>query len=711
LLCPLLAGQPAAFAAIPFSTSASSPISGSDLPDQPATALPKPARLAKLTNDERVLHMLNRFTFGPTPEDIAAVHKMGMEAWFAQQLHPATLPDAKLNARLADFPALALPVDQMVNRFPTGAEIRQAAAGKRPIPYEPQLASIYLRHIALYDEKQKQKAEEKSATATPATAPTATQTGETMGKPAAKPPESVPVPAPASESNRPTYLDLLTQTVLAMPPAERITRVLAMTTSEYGDFRKGLKGPQKLALTQGMTPAQKELLSDFDNPTRTIVLELQSQRLLRDIYSTHQLQEVMTTFWLNHFNVFLHKNEEMPYYLARYEQDTIRPRALGNFEDLLVATAFSPAMLLYLDNSSSTGPHSVKAEKDEAANFGKPNKPVTGLNENYARELMELHTLGVDGGYTQKDITEVAKVLSGWSVETNFRKPNAGKTQFDPNRHEPGTKLVLGHKIKEAGPKEAFELLHILATSPKTAHFISKELASTFVQDDPPPALVDRMAATFLKTHGDIPSVLRAMAHSAEFWSPEAYQAKVKTPLEFVVSAARLSHAEIVSPEPLINQLNQMGMPLYACVPPTGYSWKADAWVSTGALVTRMNFALTLAGSKYPGIQTDWNSDSPSSGSPSSTPVPYSANAPDLAEQSLESRLIPTGVSDRTRSAVLSQVQPPSAPVTTALPVVSPKPLSPAAQTVEDDKIKQKWDQQQSQIAGLLLGSPEFQRH
>ncbi len=636
--------------------------------DEPAAHLPVPAKLTKLSNDQRILHILSRFTFGPTTEEIANIHKLGMEAWFAQQLHPATLPDPNLNARLADFPALSLPVDQMIHRFPNGAAIRQAANGNRPIPNEPHLAAVYLRHIAIYDEKQKEKAVEQSAAA-PTMKPADSIAGDSMTNMAAKSPEPTPKPDP----NRPTYLDLLTQTVLAMQPADRVTRILAMTTDEYDQFRKGLKPPQKLALTQDLTPAQKELLSDFDNPARTIVLELQSQRLLRDIYSTHQLQEVMTTFWLNHFNIFLRKNEEMPYYLAHFEQDTIRPRALGNFEDLLVATAFSPAMLQYLDNASSTGPHSLKAEKDEAANFGKGKKAATGLNENYARELMELHTLGVDGGYSQKDVTEVAKVLTGLSVETNFRKPNAGKTQFDPDRHEPGTKLVLGHKIKEAGPKEALQLLHILATSPQTAHFISKELASTFVQDDPPPALVDRMAATFLKTHGDIPSVLRAMAHSAEFWSPEAYQAKVKTPLEYVVSAARLSHAEILNTEPLINQLNQMGMPLYACVPPTGYSWKADAWVSTGALVSRMNFALALSTGRYPGIQPDWSVEA------------APTNPPDQIEQALETHLIPTGISEKTRTAVLSQV------------------------TAVDKRVQQQ-TQQEAQLASLLLGSPEFQR-
>ena len=318
------------------------------------------------------------------------------------------------------------------------------------------------------------------------------------------------------------------------------------------------------------------------------------------------------------------------------------------------------------------------------------------MNENYARELMELHTLGVSGGYTQADVTEVARIFTGWTVD---HPQQGGGFYFDESRHEPGDKTVMGHKIKEDGQKEGFELLHILANSPATAHFVSQEIAVQFVSDTPSSTLVNRMAQSFLKTHGDISSVLRTMLHSPEFWSTENYQAKVKTPLEFVVSAARAGGTEVTNPEPLIDALNQMGMPLYACVPPTGYAAKADEWVSTGALVTRMNFGLSLGTNHFPNVHTSWSSSS----------------ADTSAEQSLtelQARLIPTGVSEHTQDAVLNQAntalqdraKPTSAmPISAVAPKVSGTPNAGAAQAAAIDR-------QYAQIACLLIGSPEFQR-
>ena len=683
----------------------------------------------KLDPDQRILHLLSRFTFGPTPDDIAAVKALdpnpsrSIVLWFEQQLHPDRLPDPQLTARMADYPALQLPVPQLIQRFPSGAEIREAANGKRVVPRNSAMASIYRRHIALYEDKQAKKAEEK------AKAPDANAGNSKPGNP--KSPDAKPDPAMTSakadmaavkvpdmamagmaptaasappvamdtakpqkpaEPAQPTPGDLLVKTILALPPADRVNRIMAMEQDEYEMFRSSLKGPLKAQLTADMNPNQRELLSDFDNPSRTVIEELQDQRLLRDIYSSHQLQEVMTTFWLNHFNVYLHKNEEAPYYLVSYERDVIRPRALGNFESLLVATAQSPAMLQYLDNSSSTGPDSMAAHNFVKPMFGKENKTPPGLNENYARELMELHTLGVNGGYTQHDVTEVAKIFTGWTVE---KPQQGGGAEFDLSRHQPGKKIVMGHKFKENGQKEGLALLHMLATSPATAHFISQELAVTFVSDNPPPALTDRMAQVFLRTHGDISSVLRIMLHSPEFWTPQAYQGKVKTPLEYVVSAARASGAQITDPRPLVNALNQMGMPLYACVPPTGYSWKADAWVSTGELVTRMNFALSLATNHYGGVKPDW-----------STVVPQPAT-PVEVEQTLEARIVPSGISDRTRAAVLNQAQSQPAPQPQAR--IFPPPTDAVAVAARA-KITAAQDKQNAQIAGLLLGSPEFQR-
>jgi uncharacterized protein (DUF1800 family) len=662
-----------------------------------AQAAASSASGTKIDTNQRILHVLNRFTFGATPGEMAAVRKVGIDAWFEQQLHPSSIPDRDVDARLAEFPALRLPVPTLLERFPSGAMIRQTANGKLAEPRDPYLSAIYNRHIDLYEEKQAKKADEKPKMATDTDM-------ATIGIVAGQAQGQLPLNQKGKarlDKGRPAYAELLVKTTLALPPDERVKRILTMQPEEYGQLQDSLKGPQKMLVTRDMTPAQRELVEDFDNPTRTVVRELQGQRLLRDIYSTRQLQEVMTTFWLNHFNVYLHKNDETPYYLVSYERDVIRPRALGNFEDLLVATAESPAMMLYLDNATSTGPDSPAVEKQkQRVTMGKPAKKGTppGLNENYARELMELHTLGVNGGYTQKDVTEVAKVFTGWTVD---QPALGGGFKFDETRHEPGKKLVLGKKIKENGQKEGLQLMHMLATSPATAHFIAQELAVAFVSDTPSPALVNRMAQTFLKEHGDVAAILKTMLHSPEFWASDVYQAKMKTPLEYVVSAARASGVEIEDTQLLANALNQMGMPLYSCVPPTGYSAKAEEWVSTGALVTRMNFALSLATNHFPGIKAEWAPGHPEE------------SGPNQSEQLLEARLIPAGVSEKTRAAVIDQAtgQASGQPTDTKAGVqgnlgnmpIAARALSPSARQTAIER-------QNAQLAGLLLGSPEFQR-
>jgi uncharacterized protein (DUF1800 family) len=721
ILCALLPGQ---FALSQIGAQVGSALgsrlgaqTGKQAASATSTEPAKPVPGSLHSPDQRILHLLSRFTFGPTPAEIASVEALdakhngqhGIDQWFEKQLHPDRIPisagDRLLANRLAEFPALQLPVDELLERFPSGAIIRQTVNGKLPIPDDPYLYAIYRHHISLFKEKQTKK-EQSAKPEMGGKVDMAPPAAESISPANAQPAKPTPDQSEAKSTARPAYADVLVKSVLALPPEKRVHRILFMQPVEYEHFHSELKGPQKAQLTADLNPEERELLADFDHPTRTVVEELQAQRLLRDIYSSHQLQEVMTTFWLNHFNVYIHKNEETPYYLVSYERDVIAPGALGNFEDLLVATAESPAMLLYLDNSSSTGPDSILGKvQRQRATAGKGGNPAPpGLNENYARELMELHTLGVNGGYTQQDVTEVAKIFTGWTVD---RPQQGGEFKFDETRHEPGKKLVLGHKIKENGQDEGLQLLHILATSPATAHFISQELAVAFVSDNPPPALVNRMAETFLHKNGDIAQVLKTMLHSPEFWVPEAYQAKVKTPLEYVVSAARASGADITSAQPLVSALNQMGMPLYACVPPTGYSDKADAWVSTGELVTRMNFALSLATNHFRGIKSQWSPASPQTTSPVE------------AEQTLEAKLIPAGVSEKTRAAVIDQAQPTSpnqsevkifpepVPEPTSDPgsdpEAKPKPSNPAPQASAIEK-------QDAQIAGLLLGSPEFQR-
>jgi uncharacterized protein (DUF1800 family) len=339
-----------------------------------------------------------------------------------------------------------------------------------------------------------------------------------------------------------------------------------------------------------------------------LVVELSEQKLLRAIYSERQLQEVLTDFWFNHFNVDARKGRDR-FLLTEYERETIRPHVLGNFRDLLEATARSPAMLFYLDNWMSAdpnGPHmDMSGPRNARGRFGRsrafpaPPRPQQGknapkgLNENYGRELMELHTLGVDGGYTQKDVTEVARAFTGWTIE-NPRQGSGFK--FEPRLHDAGEKTVLGHRIKPGGGiQDGEQVLDILSRHPSTARFISTKLVRRFVNDTPPASLVDRAAARFRDTNGDLREVMRTILTSPEFLSPAAYNAKVKTPFEFVVSALRTTDADVPDARPFVRTLQQLGMPLYQCQPPTGYKDTADAWINTGALVARMNVSLTLS--------------------------------------------------------------------------------------------------------------------
>jgi uncharacterized protein (DUF1800 family) len=345
-------------------------------------------------------------------------------------------------------------------------------------------------------------------------------------------------------------------------------------------------------------------------------------------------------------------------------------------------------MLFYLDNWQSVGPNSELALYGPQRRVGRrgrlarprpqqaKNRP-SGLNENYAREIMELHTLGVEGGYTQKDVTELAKVLTGWSIE---QPQLGGSFRFNERAHEPGAKYVLGRKIGEHGEKEGEEMLDVLAHHPSTAKFISRKLAMRFVSDNPPPSLINRMAETFRKKDGDIREVLRTMFHSPEFWAADAYRAKMKTPFEFVASAARASGADIQNALPLVATLNRMGMPLYGMQPPTGYSMKAEAWVNSSALLNRMNFALTLASGRLPGTSFD-----PQAMLHGATPTDAEA-----ALAAFEQGILAGDVSPQTHAVVEKQLNDPQ---------ISQRRL--------DDPNKPP---NYGAIAGLIMGSPEFQR-
>ncbi len=497
------------------------------------------------------------------------------------------------------------------------------------------------------------------------------------------------------------YADLEIQKLPNLPPDQRYKKILAMSVDNQVAFADSLRSGKGQDFLAGMDAKQKETLLAMNNPQGVVTDELLQAKILRAIYSERQLEEVMTDFWFNHFNVYVGKGADR-LMLANYEQDVIRPRAMGKFEDLLVATAKSPAMLFYLDNWLSVGPNSMKALGIPAGRpygpYGyprrlpKPNgKQNSGLNENYGRELLELHTLSVNGRYSQRDVTEAAKVFTGWTID----KPNdGGGFEYDPRMHEPGPKFILGRRIKPKGEGEGLELLHRLATSPQTAHFISLKLAQRFVSDDPPEDLVDRMAKTFLKKKGDIREVLSTLLHSPEFWAEGTYRAKVKTPLEFVVSAVRVTGAEVDDALPLARQLGSMGMPLYGAQPPTGYSMKAETWVNSSALLNRMNFAMALSSGKIKGVKLD------SAQLAGKWALPVDST---LALPILENNLLAGDVSKQTHDSIAAQIVE-AKTATEKNPANKPAAANPRkpADAVQPANV--------SVMAGLLLGSPEFQK-
>jgi uncharacterized protein (DUF1800 family) len=711
-----------------------------------------PRLLAKKKNNadvgpneqKRAVHALNRLTFGARPGDVQQVMAMGVDRWIDLQLHPDRISDSGLEARLEPMRSLHMSSKEILENFPDGQMIRQVAEGKRPMPDDPVRRAIYQVQVARLEEKQEKEKKEQKAAYNPAPAPAAPAARAASPAPdangakteaelaaaaaaspdapagddgnreraMASPPEPRPAPKPTPEEKAEArrredrlYADLKVQSLLELPPGERYKRVLAMSADEQIAFADSLRGSKGQEFVADMSPAQREVLLAMNNPQQVVVEELSQAKLIRAIYSERQLEEVMTDFWFNHFNVFVGKGPER-LLLTNSEQEVIRPRALGKFEDLLVATAKSPAMLFYLDNWLSVGPNSLQA-------LGGPPRPVApngpsgrphvvaganpnarrrqnaGLNENYGRELLELHTLSVNGGYTQRDVTEVAKVFTGWTLDN----PNEGMVfKFDPRKHEPGPKFVLGKRIKPAGEDEGRQVLHMLATSRRTAHFISLKLAQRFVADDPPPALVDRMAKTFLKKKGDIREVLTTLFRSPEFWADGTYRAKVKTPLEFVASAVRATGASVEDAMPLIRQLNNMGMPLYGAQPPTGYSMKAQTWVSSSALLTRMNFALALTAGKLKGVKVD---SIQLEGGP---PPPTDAT---VALTTMEANLLAADVSRQTHDSIVAQMQ--TLAKTSLEPEQSRKDTKaqpPGANRPPDANL----------MAGLLLGSPEFQR-
>lgn len=605
-----------------------------------------PYRKAGLTERQAAAHLLSRFSYGARPGDIDKVVGMGLEKWFAAQLE-GNLPDDSLTGLLSRYDALQLSNEQVVNTYPRPARVLRMAIGEGIIDKD------------------------------------------SVGK-----------------ADKEEYRDML----------QRYMQ------------QKGFK------------------------PQRELYRQLINQKILSAACSNNQLRELLTDFWFNHFNVSVTKNA-CAEFIPAYERDVIRPNVNGKFGDLLLATAKSPAMLLYLDNFSSAGNNASQHPGMQKKAAGKMEEQMgaeavakiqqagkgQGLNENYAREVMELHTLGVDGGYTQADVTQAARVLTGWTLypvggygenaikkiiervgEDKLEKQGFvrdGDFFFAASRHDKGEKTVLGKTFAaNRGYDEGVELLHMLARHPSTARFISKKLAIRFVSDNPPKSLLDKMAGTFSKTDGDIKQVLITMAASPELWSSESLRQKTKSPFELTISAVRSLNAEISQPFQLFTWLDRMGQKIYYYQAPTGFPDRGQYWINTGSLLNRMNFGLALAAGRIPGIKINLLALN-------------KGHEPESAEQALMtySRLL---LPERDLQATIAPLKPMlndpdlETRVSAAASQTTPEPeknrmtgagdnndsLRDAAEMNNTRKAAADPKNRLAQVAGIIIGSPEFQR-
>ena len=606
--------------------------------------------ITELSADEAIFHALNRLAYGPRPGDVERVRQMGLAKWIDQQLNPNSMDDKALEARLEDYPTLKMTSAKLMEDYPQPKPAEKAAAkrAQAQLEEEQQKRSDVAAAIVARDMKTAPAPKETTATET-------------------NPPAAV-APTDGDDANVPSPMK-----------------------QDPGLQNHGAKGAGKRGVLGGdPNNVPRAIAEDSKRPQR-VVAELAMSKVTRAIYSERQLQQVMDDFWFNHLNVFAGKGQDR-YYLTSYERDVIQPHTLGKFKDLLTASAKSPAMLFYLDNFLSADPRAAQRQAAERAmrqqarnrGFGRPMPPgqqkkqnERGLNENYGRELMELHTLGVDGGYTQKDVTEVARCFTGWTIEKPREHP---EFKFDDRLHDPDPKYVLGKKIHAGGMKDGEEVIDLLVHDASTARFISTKLARRFVSDTPPRALVDRMAKTFRESDGDIKAVMHAMIYSPEFWSRETYRAKIKTPFELVVSAARALGTDVDMPQPLVGWVGRIGEPIYQCQPPTGYADKADVWVNTGALLNRLNFSLALAGNRMRGSRTDVS-----------------------ALLGVESSTDAKAALERAVQVFLGGQAGPTTVETLEKQLDSPQ----VVQAKLDDPVKQV---DLGVVAGLVLGAPEFQR-
>ena len=560
---------------------------------------------AKLSKDQQILQALNRLTYGPRPGDVEKVRRMGVEKWIDLQLHPDRIPENPvLEARLKPLETLRMDPEQILKEFPLVPpglmfpnlnELLPNGQLQRVTTGAPEDRKAFL---ATLDPEKRRQVMALVAPQTLAGFPELQKEAEEARKMRQEEQQK------EFRRRMPPLTDLLNsdqmQTAMRGNPDQLKDLFSFLDPSKRQQVASALP-PNALA----EFPEMRRLGMKLRQPQQVIGNDLKEGKVFRALYSNRQLEEVLVDFWFNHFNVYEQKaNDRM--LLASYERDAIRPHVLGHFKDLLLATAHHPAMLYYLDNfeSISPGVFEIGPFAGAAGNLAQQlSRQARGLNENYGRELMELHTLGVDGGYTQKDVIEVARCFTGWTIRQPNTKPEFVFAGF---MHDTGEKTVLGHKIPAGGgEQDGLQVLDILAHHLSTAKLISKQLAQRFVSDDPPQALVDRMVQTFLKTDGDLRAVLAAMFASPEFFSQGAWQAKVKSPLEVVVSAVRAMRGEASDSFTLAQRISDLGEPLYNKLDPAGYPNTDAGWLSTASLLGRMNFATALASGQIPGVKLD----------------------------------------------------------------------------------------------------------
>jgi len=588
-----------------------------------------PSFSAKLSAERKILHALSRLTFGARPGDIDRVRVMGLEKWIDLQLHPERIEENPvLEVKLRPLEVLRMSSSQVRQTYPVDFIVRAMAEGRAPYPADPE----HRRALEFADAIHTKRGQR--------------QPGQGDSE------------AQLAKLLEPDQVRILR----AGTAREKLALLGSLREDRRNEILDALPGTDrekyKAVLAHGSPEFRRKILHPW-LPHYVTGHDLVEGKLSRAIYGNRQLKEVLADFWFNHFNVTL---EKVASRVPSYERDAIGPRVLGKFKDLLRATAEHSAMLQYLDNYRSVDPKAFARMERRA----EPYEP-RGLNENYARELLELHTLGVDGGYTQQDIIEVARCFTGWTFRGERRRPGERfefdawtfTFEFKAEMHDPDEKTVLGVKISAGGGiEDGLKVLDILSRHPSTARYISRRLAQRFLSDDPPASVVQKMAQTFTQTEGDIREVLKTMLSTPEFWSEGAYQAKIKSPLEMMVSAVRALDAEVEFALGLAFKIEDLGQPLYQKREPIGYSNTSEEWVNSTALLARMNFAPALASNSIAGVHVDLRRLD-------------HTQPPDPLR--VAKALLPGGVSQQTRAAIANASS-------------------------------------SSQVVGLILGSPDFQR-